>query len=187
LVGTTLVEVLVVIVILLVGILAVVQVFPKGFLLLSLSRKSAQASALAREESERLKTRADLLPEMVLAVNGSSIDSSVLPSDLGPAGASVGEDGSLYDANNNLVGNWASHSGANRFRLIIGETHRVALCIRGHAGLRLSGVELRPCAVRNGLGLIIVLRRDRPRFDEALKALQVGLCLRGANPRGRDI
>jgi len=124
-VGTTLVEVLVVIVILLVGILAVVQVFPKGFLLLSLSRKSAQATALAREESERLKTRADLLPEMVLAVNGSNIDSSVLPSDLGPAGASVGEDGSLYDANNNLVGNWASHSGANRFRLIIGETHRV--------------------------------------------------------------
>ena len=125
LMGTTLIEVLVVIVILLVGILAVVQIFPKGFLLLSLSRKSAQATALAREESERLKTRADLLPEMILPINSTLDDVSTLPNELGPDGASVAIDGTLLDSANGAVGNWAMHSGANRFRLIVGEKHPI--------------------------------------------------------------
>jgi len=46
--GTTLVEVLVVMVVFLVGILAVVQIFPKGYQLLLLTRGKSVGQALAR-------------------------------------------------------------------------------------------------------------------------------------------
>lgn len=123
--GTTLVEVLVVIVILLIGILAVVQIFPRGFQLLTLSRKSAQATQLARQESERLKARADMLPNMVTAVNlaGESADATA-PNELIPAGSTINGLGNL-SVNGQSVGPWALHSGPNRFRRIVAETHRL--------------------------------------------------------------
>ena len=50
--GTTLVEVLVVIVVFLVGILAVIQIFPKGYQILLLTRGKSVSQALARDTME---------------------------------------------------------------------------------------------------------------------------------------
>ena len=86
--GTTLIEILVVIVVFLVGILAVIQIFPKGFQLLLLTRSKLTAQALARDYVEQLKSRPDQLPSQIVAAhydNGNIIiDSGKDPNDLGP-------------------------------------------------------------------------------------------------------
>ncbi|CAN5689581.1 hypothetical protein BH11ARM2_BH11ARM2_10090 [soil metagenome] len=127
--GTTLVEVLVVIVVFLVGILAVVQIFPRGFQILTLTRKGSEATALSRDESERIKAAPSEIPEFILPVddNGAGFDpddTMLSPDDLGPAGNGIRADGVLMDGNK-VVGPWQLYSGANRFRRIMGETRRV--------------------------------------------------------------
>jgi type II secretory pathway pseudopilin PulG len=126
--GTTLVELLVVIVVFLVGILAVVQIFPKGFQILLTTRNNAQASALARDMVEHLKASPDQIPDAIVAVhyvNGTPIqDPGRSIYDLGPQGDSVDQYGNLYLAGTE-VGNWLQYSGANSFRRIIGEGQRV--------------------------------------------------------------
>ncbi|MDR3690291.1 MAG: hypothetical protein P4L46_12995 [Fimbriimonas sp.] len=128
--GTTLVEVLVVIVVFLVGILAVIQIFPKGFQLLLLTRNKSIAQSLARETVEMLAARADELPEQIVSAhydqNGNLyIDSNRDPNDLGPMGSTLASDGTLSDANANVLGNWQLFTGSNTTRRVIGEGHRV--------------------------------------------------------------
>lgn len=67
--GSTLIEVLVVIVIFLVGILAVVQIFPKGLNILVLARTNSVANALSRDQVEYLKAHVDQLPEDIVSTN----------------------------------------------------------------------------------------------------------------------
>ena len=123
--GTTLVEVLVVIVILTVGILAVIQIFPKGFQVLSQTRATSQAAALVRSEAERLKNRGDRVPEAILPLNVSGsllvVDSTISPDDLGPIGDRIAQDGTL-SLNGNTIGPVSLWSGVNKFRRIVGET-----------------------------------------------------------------
>ncbi len=127
--GTTLVEVLVVIVVFLVGILAVIQIFPKGFQLLLLTRNKSVASQLARDQMEQLAARPEQLPEAIVSAHYSNgnliIDASKDPSDLGPVGSSLAADGSVSDSGGNVLGNWQLNSGSNNFRRIIGEGRRV--------------------------------------------------------------
>lgn len=121
--GTTLIEVLVVMVVFLVGILAVVQIFPKGFQILVLTRNSSMATALSRDEVERLKATPDQLPEAILALNlDGSIDSATSPMGLGPMGDSLAKDGTL-SLGSTPVGPWARFTGPNRFRYVVGESH----------------------------------------------------------------
>jgi type II secretory pathway pseudopilin PulG len=126
--GTTLIEVLVVIVVFAVGILAVVQIFPKGFQVLLQARDRATAAALARDEVERIKARPDQIPEQIVAIrenNGViSIDSTRTPDDLGPLGNRLLENGVLLNGTS-TVGDWARFSGPNAFRRVIGEGRRV--------------------------------------------------------------
>lgn len=123
--GTSLVEVLVVIVVFLVGILAIVQIFPKGIRLLVNSKNSSVATALSRAEVERLKGHADQLPEQIIPVkfDGSNVivDPDVDPNDLGPRADALDVNGHLYLAGNDL-GEWAFLSGANRYRRVVGES-----------------------------------------------------------------
>jgi hypothetical protein len=125
-----------VIVVFLVGILAVIQIFPKGFQLLLLNRSKTVAQALARDEVESLKARPDELPEQIVSayyLNGNLvIDSSKDPNDLSPwsAGdpastASLNSNGFITDGFGNGLGNWNYLAGANAFRRVIGEGHRV--------------------------------------------------------------
>ncbi len=127
--GTTLVEVLVVIVVFLVGILAVIQIFPKGFQLLLLARSKSVAQSLARDTAESLAARSDELPEQIVAVhyvNGNLvIDSNRDPNDLGPIGVNLAKDGAMSDASANSLGNWQGVTGSNVFRRVIGEGRRV--------------------------------------------------------------
>jgi len=101
--GTTLIELLVVIVVFLVGILAVVQIFPKGFQLLITNRNNAQATALARDTVERWKQSSDQIPdeiEAVYYVNGTPVvnpGKSIF--DLGPDRESASD---YVDASGNL-------------------------------------------------------------------------------------
>lgn len=113
-------------VVFLVGILAVVQIFPKGFQILVLARNSSVATALSRDEVERLKATPDQLPEAILAVNPDGvIDSTTSPMSLGPLGDSLAKDGTL-SLNGALIGPWARYTGANRFRYVVGETHNLS-------------------------------------------------------------
>ena len=95
--GTTLIEVLVVIVIFLIGILAIVQVIPGGFRILRDTRDTSIGTALGRAEMERLKTNESQLPEMILPVTYTWLAGSVIiqadpnrrADDLGPVAATL--------------------------------------------------------------------------------------------------
>lgn len=119
--GTTLVEILVVIVVLLVGILAVVQIFPRGFQLLTFTRKNSMASALSRDEIERLKASVVAIPDAVISANPAAADRDLglLP------GLEVTETGEARESGTPL-GHWTSYFGANRVREVIGEMHPIS-------------------------------------------------------------
>ena len=127
--GTTLVEVLVVMVIFLLGILAVIQIFPGGLKILSQTRDRAVGLSLTRGENERVKGRSDLLPEMILAVTATwtasgvriEADSDRVPTELGPVASLMDASGNLLDSSGNVLGPWELMSGANMTRRVIGE------------------------------------------------------------------
>lgn len=127
--GTSLVEILVVIVIFLIGILAVVQIFPRGFRLLLTSRNNSVATAIGRDEVERLKSNPDLLPEAILPVRYSGnvplIDNTINPRSLGPTGDRIFSDGRLFSGGSAVKDDWELASGPNIARRIIGEGQRV--------------------------------------------------------------
>lgn len=67
--GTTLVEILVVIVVLLIGIMTVVQMFPSGFRVVRAAESRTIASKLAEREIERWKNMAASLPTGILPID----------------------------------------------------------------------------------------------------------------------
>lgn len=127
--ATSLVELLVVIVILLVGILAVVQIFPRGLQLIAVERAKTMMVNLTRTEIERIRNHSDQLPEMILPViytwTGSDVliqaDSSQNPNEIGPYTQRVDINGNILDAGGNILGGLPYLSGPNRTRRVIGE------------------------------------------------------------------
>lgn len=127
--GTSLVEVLVVMVVFLIGILAIVQIFPGGFKALSTSAKNNIATAIARTTSNILQNHADQLPDAIVPViynwNGSQIvidkDPEHYPGDLGPLYGGLDANGILYDSTANPIGGWSYLTGANITRRVLGE------------------------------------------------------------------
>jgi prepilin-type N-terminal cleavage/methylation domain-containing protein len=132
----TLIEVLVTIVILAIGILTVIRIYPKGFVSLRLSAEYATAQRLARGEIERLQNQASDLPEQILAVqylyqniggNWTLVivsDPDSRQDDLGPGGSEILENGNIVI--NNPGGTdteifYRYYNDANRFRRVIGE------------------------------------------------------------------
>ncbi|MBI2844425.1 MAG: hypothetical protein HYX78_13590 [Armatimonadetes bacterium] len=103
--GTSIVEVLVVMVVFLVGILTVVRLFPPGFKSVRHAESMTFASRLAQYEIERWKNNADNLPDGVL-----------------PIGL-VG--GTLQVLNDIYPGPPINDDNAGVFRRIIGETARI--------------------------------------------------------------
>ncbi len=128
--GTTLIEILVVIVVFLIGILAVIQIFPKGFQLLLLNRSKIVAQTLARDYSETLKARPDELPEQIVSAyyDGSGnliINSAKDPNDLSTLGVSLNSNGLAADGSGVGLGSWQYYTASNIFRRVIGEGRRV--------------------------------------------------------------
>lgn len=126
--GTSLVEILVVIVIFLIGILAVIQVFPGGFRLLLTTRNNSVATQIGRDEVERIKANPDLLPEQVLAVRylggNPVVDATVDPLSFAPWGDSIDASGMVTTGGSDSR-YWMYAMGPNVARRIIGEGQRV--------------------------------------------------------------
>lgn len=124
--GTTLVEVLVVIVVFLIGILAIAQIFPGGIKILARTRNMSMAQALARAEVESLKSNPGLVPEAVLPVTYNNVgffdpqtDPNKQITEYAPSGTGITQTGQVPEAGRD----WQLVSGPNSFRRIIGETH----------------------------------------------------------------
>lgn len=122
--GTSLVEVLVVIVIFLVGILAVAQVFPGGFRVLNQSRDTALANQLAQAERDRLLAQGDSIPgDVVVAryqvrdVPVIEADTTVRVQDYGILAGAIARNGLAIGPNKM----WTAVSGPNLARRIVGE------------------------------------------------------------------
>lgn len=119
--GTSLIEVLAAIVILLVGILSVVRLFPPGFLINQRSAEATAASRLAAAEVDRFTNGAanlmeDIVPGFPDLTTGSFVfDQDATPDDLGTwTSAPSGVDPYYV-------------SDVNRMRRVIGETVRVPI------------------------------------------------------------
>lgn len=133
--GTSLIEVLVVIVVFLVGILAIVQIFPFGLDSLRTSRAISLANSLARSEVQRLQGNADQLPEAIVPTQSlgtafeildPSHDPAVLDAPTLTASSVRGIDNQsrlLIDAN--TYGDWTLITGANRVTRVLGEGRAV--------------------------------------------------------------
>ncbi|HZT43011.1 MAG TPA: prepilin-type N-terminal cleavage/methylation domain-containing protein [Chthonomonadaceae bacterium] len=123
--GFTLIEILVVMVILLIGILALLRLFPGGFLTIQRTAEMTNAQALVAQQLEA-ERKLLALPDSVVAAyidsNGNiQIDPTVTPDDLTdftsanlPAGIPAGWDPYYY-------------SNINRIRLVKGETFHIPI------------------------------------------------------------
>lgn len=126
--GTSLIEILVVIVVFLIGILAVIQIFPGGFKVLRETRNLSMANGLVRSEIARSKARLGQLPDMILPVvysfTGSTVniavDTNRTPGDLGPTGDGLDGNGHFTLAGSD-IGYWPYLVGANVMRRVVGE------------------------------------------------------------------
>jgi len=132
--GSSLIEVLTVIVVFLVGILAVVQIFPPGLSVLRVNRAQTQAISLARSEVQRILGQSAQLPAYVASAEFVGPGAVVLvanddPNQLVPT-VDVGAGEGNIDANGFFptgpVGHWSKVSGANRFNRVIGEGRPIA-------------------------------------------------------------
>ena len=128
--GTSLIEVLTVIVVFLVGILAVIQIFPNGLRIVRDTKNNLSASALAAAEGQRVASRGASLPEMIVPVvfggpsGYTALNVQRDPEDLTtPLDGGVGKISASGESmvGGVGVGNWARTSGANVFSRVIGE------------------------------------------------------------------
>jgi type II secretory pathway pseudopilin PulG len=127
--GTTLIEILVVIVVFLVGILAIAQIFPGGIKILNKSRNNSMAIGLLRSQQELLKSRPDVIPGEVVPIRMTLIagvyvpveDPTWLPTEYSPGVTAILANGVALEAGRA----WQLVSGANTTRRIIGETHKI--------------------------------------------------------------
>jgi len=88
--GTSLVEILITMVVLVLGILTIVRIYPLGFTNLQHTEDITVAQRLAQAEVDRWKAEPDSLPDMIAAVDPTStpigmvLDPTVRPDDLEP-------------------------------------------------------------------------------------------------------
>lgn len=134
--GTSLMELLVVIVIFLIGILAIARIFPGGFRVLNTNRAQSFAIALGKAELDRLAGSSLEVPEQIVPViynsSGAAIEGDFDLSNLGPQGNAIllyqpSSGPSEWDVYNGAtdLGPWALTSGANNVRHVVGEGNKV--------------------------------------------------------------
>lgn len=129
--GTSLIEVLVVIVVFLVGILAVVQIFPPGLAVLRTNRAQTLATSLARAEVQRVLGQSAQLPERIVAGSFDATGTVFILSQTDPSNfnppvtmpANLGEVDSTGQVlvSGNPIGHWTKQTGSNKINRIIGE------------------------------------------------------------------
>lgn len=136
--GTTLIEILVVIVVFLVGILALVQVFPPGLATLRNTSAALLARALADAEAERIAANSDEIPDYVAPVRhvltptgvAIFVDASqptrelMPPKDPPPAPGQLDQNGVIQLASG-PIGDWQFVAASNRISRVLGESHKI--------------------------------------------------------------
>lgn len=138
--GTSLIEVLVVIVVFLVGILALVQVFPPGLTALRMTSASLTATNLAEAEAERLSGDRYGIPDYVATVEHVLTPSGLgvfvradratrelmAPKDPDPNPGRIDAFGNVLLSNGTVtLGEWARVSASNRISRVMGESHKI--------------------------------------------------------------
>lgn len=126
--GTSLIELLVVIVVFLVGILAMLQIFPGGLRILQNTRNMSVARQLASAEMERVVSRALYLPDAIVGVQyvpgASWVDivavDNTSSEELSYTGTELTANGEVIRDGNN-VGRWDLLNASNRIRRIVAE------------------------------------------------------------------
>lgn len=148
--GTSLIEVLTVIVVFLVGILAVVQVFPPGLATLRTNRNKTLAISLARGEMQRVLGQSAQLPERIVSgsFDGAGnvfILSQTDPRNYNPPVTQPANIGEIDNSGNvlvsgNPVGHWSKLTGPNTINRIIGEGRPVPqpTLVNGVSGSRMQ-------------------------------------------------
>ena len=130
LLGTTLIEVLVTIVVFLVGILAIAQIFPGGVKILNRTRNTSMAVAMAKSQLEMMAAKPELVPEQILPLEIVNVGGVYTPVE-NPMHAST-DFNPLTTGGISITGealgtarNWQQVSGPNVFRRIVGEGHAI--------------------------------------------------------------
>lgn len=176
--AATLVEVLVVIVVFLVGILAVVQVFPSGLSVLRTTRNNTIATSLARAEVQRLAGQSEQVAEFVAPVAYQQVAGGLrfvvdpnrtvrdlMPSkDPDPAPGRIDSTGVVQLASG-PVGDWMRVSGANLVNRVIGESRPVPSPTRLGNGTIGSLLQLQfaPVFYEPGPGVVLLYGNDYQR------------------------
>ncbi|MCX6345617.1 MAG: hypothetical protein NT018_11190 [Armatimonadetes bacterium] len=125
--GTSLVEILVVMVVLLIGIMTLIQMFPTGFRIVKAGESQTIATRLAQQELECWKTMSANLPDSIVAIN----EAGVVMSDENPNLPFKGWYAATEQVNGQDVTVYRRGNALN-FRQINGEfTLMPALCVFG--------------------------------------------------------
>jgi len=160
--GTSLIELLVVIVVFLVGILAILQIFPGGLRILQNTRDQSTARQLSRAEMERLLALSHSLPEAIVGVQyvlgASWVDivavSNTSSDELSYTGNQLLSNGTVINNGNN-VGPWDRLGAGNRIRRVVGE----------------GGVVPAPRQVGTSFGGLMLLNFSPIAYDAAFPTL----------------
>lgn len=138
--GVSLIEILVVIVVFLVGILALVQVFPPGLTALRRTASSLVATALGEHEAERLSGDRYGIPDYISTVEHVQTPSGLgvfvrgdrstrelmAPRDPAPNPGLIDMNGIvLLNGGTLQLGDWTRVSGPNRISRVMGESHLI--------------------------------------------------------------
>lgn len=124
------IELLVVVVVFMIGVLAIMRIFPTGLRVIATTRASTIANQLAHAEVERIQGRSNSMPEMILPLRNVRVSGQTLtvvdpdrdPNDMGPITNRIDRDGMVRDAGDEILGYWPVLSGLNGVRRIIGES-----------------------------------------------------------------
>lgn len=136
--GSSLIELMVVIVVFVVGILTFVQIFPSGLSILRISRSNSVASQLADAEMQRITGKSAQLADYIapvqyeniagglrIVINPSHPTRELMPArDPDPAGGRIREDGQVI-VGGLPIGDWQKVSGANLISRVINESRPV--------------------------------------------------------------
>lgn len=138
--GSTLIETLTVIVVFLVGILAMIQIFPPGLTALSRTGGGQAAAAIGRAEIQRMQGAGAALPEyiasvtylstpggIIIVIDGNRLFTELMADkDPDPAPGYLDRNGDIYlNGGVDNIGSWEKTSGPNRVSRVIGESHPV--------------------------------------------------------------
>lgn len=170
--GTSLMEVLVAIVVLLVGILAIAQVFPGGFQIMNLNRNALMATSAGQGLQQFYSAHPEAVPDAIQPIQYSfsggvwqmSPSATRPPRSLDLVGDSLANNGNL-SLGGTVLGKWDYFSGANNLRRVSGDTYAIPESQSVGAGLYGALIVLRYGPVFTATNTYITAQTFAPALD----------------------